>query len=343
MPRDARTLAAGVEAFLGRPGAVTTVATLAAGHSNETYRLSGIDMIMRTPPEGGGLLPPYDMKRQHDVLAAIRQAAPNVPVPRVYGVCSDEALIGAPFYLCSAMPGESFEYEAPDWLASNTPEFRHRLCRQWITAIATVNCTPPLPSLGRSLTPEEVYGQWRELALSNAGLSKQHSVAGRAIAEVFDTLSDYGYARSGDPAVVHGDPKIANTLWQDGDLTALLDWEMAHNGEPLYDLGYVLGWFPEDIDVRDIPLPSYDYFALPGMFSRRETIETWESVSGRSACGVQVYEIAAIAELASILHQGAIAYETGTLVDERMAQWGAVTEILLKRAHALLALLPVRK
>ncbi|MCV7231733.1 phosphotransferase family protein [Mycobacterium branderi] len=332
-----------MEAFLGRPGAVTTVDTLAAGHSNETYRLGGIDMILRTPPEGPGLLPPYDMKRQHDVLADIRQAAPDVPVPRVYGVCTDEKFIGAPFYLCSAMRGESFEYEAPAWLAECTPEFRHRLCEQWITAIATVNRTPPQPSLGRPLTPEAVYGEWRKRAQRNSTKSKQHAAQGLAIATVFDTLSDLGFVRSGEPAVVHGDPKIGNTLWHGGKLTALLDWEMAHNGEPLYDLGYVLGWFPGDIDVRDIPLPSYDYFALPGMFSRGETIKTWEKVSGRSARGVEVYEVAAIAKLAGILHQGAIAYETGALPDERMAQWGAVIDILLKRAYDLLALLPVKE
>lgn len=119
MPRDTKTLAAGVEAFLGRPGAVTTVDTLAAGHSNETYRLGGIDMILRTPPEAG---PAAALRheattrraRGHPASCTRRAGA------RVYGVCTDEKFIGAPFYLCSAMRGESFEYEAPAWLAECT-------------------------------------------------------------------------------------------------------------------------------------------------------------------------------------------------------------------------------
>jgi aminoglycoside phosphotransferase (APT) family kinase protein len=342
--RDPKTLAAGAEAFLGKPGSVTEVVALAAGHSNGTYLLKGLDIVLRTPPEGKGLLPPYDMRRQHDVLSEVITAAPAVPVPRVYGVCTDPALIGVPFYLCEHMAGEGFEYAAPEWLAQATPEFRHRLCEQWVTAVASVHRAGLLPSLGPARAPEETYGAWRERAYWNAQLSEAHATDGYALAGIFDAVAARGYVRSGPSTTVHGDPKIANTLWQEGRLTALLDWEMAHNGEPLSDLGWILHWFPADISVTDIPLPSYDYFALPGMFSRDEVIATWESVTGRSARGVETYEIAATAQLATIIHHGAVAYASGDLDDARMAPFGQVAALMRERAqHMLCGLAPATR
>ena len=38
--------------------------------------------------------------------------------------------------------------------------------------------------------------------------------------------------------VVHGDFRTGNTLINDEEITALLDWEMARLGDPMYDLGY---------------------------------------------------------------------------------------------------------
>jgi aminoglycoside phosphotransferase (APT) family kinase protein len=40
-------------------------------------------------------------------------------------------------------------------------------------------------------------------------------------------------------SVVHGDLRFGNLLAHDGHLTALLDWEMVHLGDPVEDLGWV--------------------------------------------------------------------------------------------------------
>jgi aminoglycoside phosphotransferase (APT) family kinase protein len=60
MVRDLETLARGVEPRLNGAGPVTEVVPLSTGHSNETYLLRGPDIVLRTPPAGTGLLPPYD-------------------------------------------------------------------------------------------------------------------------------------------------------------------------------------------------------------------------------------------------------------------------------------------
>lgn len=42
--------------------------------------------------------------------------------------------------------------------------------------------------------------------------------------------------RSNTPAVLHGDYWPGNTLWQDGQLTAVIDWEDTRRGDPLFDV-----------------------------------------------------------------------------------------------------------
>jgi aminoglycoside phosphotransferase (APT) family kinase protein len=338
MMRDLETLARRIESRLDLPEPVTGVVPLSAGHSNETYLLHGPGIVLRTPPAGTGLLPPYDMGRQHDLMAEVGAAAPWLPVPEVYGWSADESVIGVPYYLCQLMPGEAFEYTAPAWLTDATPGFRRRLCRQWIGSVASIHRIQPLGSGGPVRRPEEVYQGWRDLTLTDiAAVGETMAAEGRAITAIFDEILGRALPRSGSPTPVHGDPKIGNTMWLDGRLTALLDWEMAFNGEPLCDLAYILHWFPADPRINEMGLPSYDYFTLPGMFSRDEVISVWEHGTGRDARGVELYEIAEAAKLCSIIFHGAAAYEAGLIDDPRLAPWLQVAQLYRERAAKLLA------
>jgi aminoglycoside phosphotransferase (APT) family kinase protein len=341
MMRDLETLARRIEPRLNQPGTISEVVPLSSGHSNQTYLLRGPDIVLRTPPADAGLLPPYDMGRQHDLMAEVGAAAPWLPVPEVYGWSADESVIGVPYYLCQLMPGEAFEYLTPRWLADAAPGFRRHLCRQWIGAVASIHRLQPLASGGPVRTPREVYQGWRDLTSQDiAAVGADKAGLGRAITAIFDEVLGRGLPSSGAPAPVHGDPKIGNTMWRDGQLTALLDWEMAFNGEPLCDLAYILHWFPPDPRMNELGLPSYDYFALPGMFTRSEVISVWEHGTGREARGVELYEIAEAAKLCSIVFHGAAAYEAGVLDDPRLESWLQVAQIYRERTEKLLAALP---
>ncbi len=75
-------------------------------------------------------------------------------------------------------------------------------------------------------------------------------------------------------AVVHGDYRSGNFLVDnDGTIRAILDWEMAHLGDPLEDLGWALDplWAHHD--------PSRPAGTLP----RADAIALWEAASGLKA------------------------------------------------------------
>jgi len=71
--------------------------------------------------------------------------------------------------------------------------------------------------------------------------------------------------------VVHGDYRTGNFLFDaKGDIRAILDWEMAHLGDPLEDLAWALDplWAHGD--------PSHP----AGLIARADAIATWETSSG---------------------------------------------------------------
>lgn len=325
MGRDTEQLANGLRRYLPRGERITGVKTLSAGHSNETYLVEGLDEILRMPPSEEGLLPPYDMARQHAILSAVAANAPTVPLPKMLELCTDLAVIGDPFFLMERVPGEAFEYATPDWLKADPVEGPERICRQWFDAIIGLHCMPvdKMPPGGRTVQQEAQH--WLDVASS--------AQASEALIEVLTDLAKRPPATSGPPTPVHGDPKHGNCLWHEGRLTAFLDWEMAQISEPLLDLGYVLMFH----DQGEASLANAG-FELPGWWSADRMIAEWEAGTGRKAVDVARYAVLGQAKVAAIIALGAHLFASGKTADARFQAFGAVlpayTDLLVDRAMA---------
>ena len=228
--RDTQQLADGLRAYLDRGDRITGVKTLSAGHSNETYLVEGLNEILRMPPSAEGLLPPYDMARQHAVLSAVKANASAVPLPAMLELCIDPSVIGDEFFLMECVPGEAFEYVTPDWVKADGAA--ERICRQWFDAVIGLHNMDPknMPPGGRTVVEEAQH--WLDVA--------RGAEADPSLVAILEDLVARPPRLSGPSTAVHGDPKHGNCLWHEGRLTALLDWEMAQVSEPLLDLGYIL-------------------------------------------------------------------------------------------------------
>jgi aminoglycoside phosphotransferase (APT) family kinase protein len=74
-------------------------------------------------------------------------------------------------------------------------------------------------------------------------------------------------------SVVHGDYRTGNFLYDDrGDIHGVLDWEMAHLGDPLEDLGWSLQ-----------PVWTFGRGKAGGLASQAEAVAIWEKASGLTA------------------------------------------------------------
>src|SRR3981189_42702 len=99
-----------VEGFRGPLG---TAERFAGGQSNPTYRLtaaSGNYVLRRKPP--GPLLPSaHAVDREFRVMRAL--ADTPVPVPRVFALCEDDAVIGSAFYVMEHLDARMFWAQRP--------------------------------------------------------------------------------------------------------------------------------------------------------------------------------------------------------------------------------------
>jgi aminoglycoside phosphotransferase (APT) family kinase protein len=325
MARDTERLAEGLRRYLPRGDRITGVKTLSAGHSNETYLVQGVDEILRMPPSEEGLLPPYDMARQHAILSAVAANAPALPLPGMLELCEDAEVIGDPFFLMSRVPGDAFEYSVPDWLAADPVDGAGSVCRQWFDALTALHTMDPstMPAGGRSVQDEARH--WLDVA--------RGAEADPRLIEVLTDLEQRPPATSGAPTPAHGDPKHGNCLWDGGKLTAFLDWEMAQVAEPLLDLGYILMF--HDQGEASVATAGFE---LPGWWSPERMVAEWEQGTGRTAVDVARYTVLGQAKVSAIISLGWNLFTSGRTEDVRFQAWGAVlpayNDLLVTRAMA---------
>ncbi|MGE4322713.1 MAG: phosphotransferase family protein [Sphingobium sp.] len=303
--------------------AATGIRTLSAGHSNETYYIEGADIILRLAPDGIPLLDALDVPGQAGVLQAV-QAQPDPPPAPVVIYRDDRGdLIGEPFYLMERLTGRDFgDVEVPDWLAALSPDDHGDMCRQFAVAMAKIHAIPPQDVLGPVKTPHEEVGRWHALAI-RAGQ--------QPLLDEFDRLLALPLPPAAAPSLVHGDTKPGNTLWDGRTLTAMLDWEMAFNGDPRFDIGYTLQFFNSPLHTAGNP--GCD---LPGMWDRDAMLAEWARMTGRSTEGIEWFEAATVLKLGAIMAHGLYLCETGLGADERMRVWQPAVDILIATAKTLL-------
>ncbi|WP_221793073.1 phosphotransferase family protein [Aquisediminimonas sediminicola] len=325
MARDVHQLAEGLRAYLPRGDRITGVKTLSAGHSNETYLVQGLNEILRMPPSEEGLLPPYDMARQHAILSAVKAHAPRVPLPGMLELCEDPKVIGDPFFLMECVPGEAFEYALPDWVNADLANAPESICRQWFDAVIGLHNMPVAYMPPGSRTVQQEAQHWLDVAKS--------AESDASLIEVLESLVKSPPRTSGAPTPVHGDPKHGNCMWHEGRLTALLDWEMAQISEPLLDLGYILMFHDQgEASLADAG------FELPNWWSPERMIAEWEKGTGRTAVDMARYTVLGQAKVAAIIALGAYLFSSGKTQDARFQAFGAVLpaylKLLTKRAMA---------
>jgi aminoglycoside phosphotransferase (APT) family kinase protein len=79
---------------------------IAGGRSNLTFRVTDTAdhaWVLRRPPLGQVLATAHDMSREHRIISAL--APTDVPVAPVIGLCTDDDVNGAPFYVMGFVDG----------------------------------------------------------------------------------------------------------------------------------------------------------------------------------------------------------------------------------------------
>jgi len=97
-------------------GGTLAIKQFPSGHSNLTYSISlnEKEMVLRRPPFGSKVKSAHDMGREYHVLEKLHAAYPT-PQPLLY--CTDESVLGAPFYVMERVRGVILRRNLPTSLS----------------------------------------------------------------------------------------------------------------------------------------------------------------------------------------------------------------------------------
>ncbi|HEX6072001.1 MAG TPA: phosphotransferase family protein [Sphingomicrobium sp.] len=232
------------------------------GQSNPTYRIRAAsgEYVLRRKPFGELLPSAHAVDREHRLIAALHPL--GFPVPKPYALCSDAQVIGAIFYVMELARGRAFTNGALPELDRPT---RHNMYEQLVDTLAELhNIDPAAAGLEDFGKPgnyfERQVARWtRQYHDSQTDDLPEME---RLIEWLPRTLPEQSRT-----SIVHGDYRIDNVLFDDGRLTAVLDWELATLGDPVADFSYLaMQWMmPADggaglagLDLPGLGIPSLD-------------------------------------------------------------------------------------
>ncbi len=318
-----------LEAWLARaaPGLLTgplTGEVIAGGKSNLTYVVTDGtgSVIVRRPPLGHVLATAHDMVREHRVMAALQETA--VPVPEMYAVCADAAVIGAPFYVMELVDG--IPYRSVEELEALGAARTRAIGERMVNTLADLHDVAPesvgLADFGR---PQGFLARQVRRWATQRESSRSRDLVG---ADDLERLLREGLPQESAPAIVHGDYRLDNLLVDPGDeIGAVVDWEMATLGDPLTDVALLLTYHR----IADLELGAGVSTAsrARGFVSRDDVVARYGARSDRDLTHLGFYEALACFKLAVILEGIHYRHVHGQTVGDGFSQIGSMVEPLL--------------
>ena len=282
-------------------------ARISGGRSNLTYGVrdaAGGRWVLRRPPLGKRLASAHDMAREARIISALAGTA--VPVPPVAGVCEDESVNEAPFYVMEFVDGPVLRGKA-DADAFDERE-RRAISERVVDALVAIHAVEPESvGLGELARREDYvarqlkrwHGQWQG--------SKTHEVP------LIDDVHDRLVARipeQGPATIVHGDFRLDNMILSpSGEVAAVVDWELCTLGDPLADVGLLLVYWAEPGDEL---IPLFEPATMtPGFLRRDEVRALYAERSGRDLSQIDFYVALGLWKLAIILQGVLSRYAAG--------------------------------
>jgi aminoglycoside phosphotransferase (APT) family kinase protein len=277
-------------------------ARMGEGQSNLTYRVSdaaGRTVILRRPPTGEILPSAHDMGREYRVLTGL--AAADMPVPRPLALCEDTTVTGAAFYVMEHVDGLVLStVAAAERLA---PDARAQAGKSLVATLARLQTTD-LEATGLSdMRRPGSYGsrqvrRWR----------RQWEASRTRELPLVDGLADRleaGVPEETEVVVVHGDYHLLNAIvGPDGQVRAVVDWELCTVGDPLADLGLTMAYWNElgEPAAEERRLFREPITELEGFGASGDLATEYERMSGRDLSALPFWvsfaywKIAVIAE-----------------------------------------------
>ena len=286
----------------------------AGGLSNETVLFTaswdqdGVEhtegMVARVQPDGPGIFPVYDLRKEASVIKALADHTP-VPAPRVAFYEEDPSVFGSPFLVMERVdgriPSDDPPFTAAGWVLDLTADERATLWDNGIKVLADIHAVD-WRTLGLDFldTREQASGIDAQLAYWEEFFEwAAEGEPNPTMSAALKWLRDNQPSDDGEKVLNWGDARVGNLIYSD-DLAAaaVLDWEMVALANRELELGWWLFLIRHHTEGIGLPLPE-------GIPDAAQTIARYEELTGSILKNLDYYEVFAGTRLAIIMVRAA--------------------------------------
>ena len=274
-------------------GKIEKIVQFKGGQSNPTYKITseGQEFVLRRKPPGILLPSAHAVDREYKVITALQNT--EVPVPKTYGLCEDEDVIGTSFFVMDFLDGSIY------WdllLADKSPKERTEIYASKNKVIAELHKVN-YENVGLSN-----YGKpGNYIARQVSRWTKQYLASETENIPAMNNLIDWlppNIPDEDETSIVHGDYRLDNMVFNaSNNVMGVLDWELSTLGHPIADFNYhCISW-------RNIPqLADQKFCSENGIPTEEEYINMYSKHTGKKLDEHwEFYTIFNIFKLAGIL------------------------------------------
>ena len=240
------------------------------GASRETYRVKIKDssdneesLILRLSQDSS--LIETEQKTEYLAYSAFQKS--RVPVPILIDMSEDDSQLGAPFMLMEELEGEAASPFTPNVYSP----YEEDIGNQFWSILGEIAKKEIDSNIFEDFSKGSKKPFWECELDKWVKVIKEDSISIEPILEAgIRKLYKKPPKEPSKKSLVHGDYRNGNFLFNENKITGILDWEMAHIGDPLEDLGWALSpiW-----SWQDPSKPAY-------LIDRQASLSAWESSSG---------------------------------------------------------------
>ena len=259
-------------------GNIKKIEQFKGGQSNPTYNISTKNnayVLRRKPP--CKLLPKaHAVDREYKVITALYET--DVPVPKTYGLCEDDSVVGTPFFLMEYVDGTVY------WdhmLPKCSPEERALIYKNKNKVIASLH------SVDYKKVGLEDYGKSGNYVARQVNTwTKQYLASETENIDEMNKLIEWlpkNIPEDDETSIVHGDFRLDNMIYSNFDVVGVLDWELSTLGHPIADFCYhCLTWrtlpnFHDHAKLKDLGIPNeMQYRDMYSEQTGKDLSQDWE-------------------------------------------------------------------
>ena len=259
-------------------GKIEKIEQFKGGQSNPTYKIltnNNAYVLRRKPP--GKLLPKaHAVDREYKVITALYET--DVPVPKTYGLCEDDSVVGTPFFLMEYVDGTVY------WdhmLPKCSPEERAIIYKNKNKVIASLH------SVDYKKVGLEDYGKSGNYVARQVNTwTRQYLASETENIDEMNKLIEWlpkNIPEDDETSIVHGDFRLDNMIYSNFDVVGVLDWELSTLGHPIADFCYhCLTWrtlpnFHDHAKLKDLGIPNeMQYRDMYSEQTGKDLSQDWE-------------------------------------------------------------------